>query len=69
MITNTIRPLLEEIFFLGSRSPILALKKVEKLVHQYQKSDHHNKVAILEHIAKTYHPNEEAFTAQVLEFF
>lgn len=65
MITNTVRPLLNEIFYLGSRSPILAFKKIESLLHQYKTSDHQNQIAILEHIAKEYHPDQQQVNAQV----
>lgn len=60
-----VRPLLDEIFYLGSRSPILAYKKIGKLLQQYNTSNKQDKIAILEHISKDYHPNEEKFTSQV----
>jgi hypothetical protein len=65
MIKNIVRPLLDEIFYLGSRSPILAFKKIGMLLQQYNTSDKNNKIAILEHIAKEYHPNEEQVASQV----
>ncbi|CAF5176453.1 unnamed protein product, partial [Rotaria magnacalcarata] len=65
IITKTVRPLLEEIFYLGARSPILAFKNVEKLLKQYDESDKQNRIAILKHIAKTYHPQEENFPSQI----
>jgi ABC-type multidrug transport system ATPase subunit len=65
MITNIVRPLLDEIFYLGSRSPILAFKKIGLLLQQYNTSDKQNKIAILEHIAKVYHPEEEKVRLQV----
>jgi hypothetical protein len=65
MITNTVRPLVNEIFYLGARSPILAFKKVGSLLQQYNTSDKHDKISILEHIAKVYHPDEEKVTSQV----
>jgi hypothetical protein len=60
-----ITTLLNEIFYLGSRSPILAFKKIGRLLQQYNTSDKNNKIAILEHIAKEYHPNEEKVALQV----
>ena len=65
MIKNVVRPLLEEIFYLGSRSPVLAHKKVASLLHQYETSDKPDRIAILEHIAKAYHPDEHDVLAQV----
>ena len=65
MITNTVRPLLSEIFYLASRSPILAFKKIESLLHQYKTSDQQNQIAILEHIAKDYHPDQQQVNSQV----
>ena len=65
MIKNVVRPLLDEIFYLGSRSPVLAHKKVASLVHQYETSDKPDRLAILEHIAHVYHPNEHDVLAQV----
>ncbi|CAF5036965.1 unnamed protein product [Rotaria magnacalcarata] len=65
IITKTVRPLLEEIFYLGARSPILAFKNVEKFLKQYDESDKQNRIAILKHIAKTYHPQEENFPSQI----
>jgi len=68
MLTKIVRPLLNEIFYLSSRSPILAFKKIGTLLQQYNTSDKHDKIAILEHIAKVYHPDEEKFASQVLIF-
>lgn len=68
MIIKTVRPLLDEIFYLGARSPILAYKKVEQLLKHYNTSDKNNKIAILKHIAKAYHPHEDNFASQVLYF-
>ncbi|CAF2588357.1 unnamed protein product [Rotaria sp. Silwood2] len=65
MIMNKVRPLLNEIFYLGSRSPILAFKKVETLLDQYETSDKDNKIDILKYIAKTYHTPEENFASQI----
>ncbi len=65
MINNIVRPLLDEIFYLGSRSPILAFKKIGKLLQQYNTSNKHDKIAILEHIAKVYHPDENKVLPQV----
>ncbi len=65
MITNLVRPLLNEIFYLGSRSPILAYKKVGTLLQQYNTSNKQDKMAILEHIAKVYHPEEEKVRGQI----
>ncbi|CAF1025323.1 unnamed protein product [Rotaria sp. Silwood1] len=62
---NIVRPLLNEIFYLGARSPILAFKKVETLLDQYEISDKNNKIDILKYIAKTYHPPEENFASQI----
>ncbi len=65
MIINRVRPLLDEIFYLGSRSPILAFKKIGELLEQYNTSNKHDKIAILEHIAKAYHPDEEKVRTQI----
>lgn len=65
MITNLVRPLLDEIFYLGARSPILAFKKIGTLLQQYDTSNKQDRIAILEHIAKTYHPDEQKVTSQV----
>ena len=65
MIANGVRPLLNEIFYLGSRSPILAFKKVESFLHQYKTSDQQNQIAILEQIAKEYHPDQPQVVSQV----
>ncbi len=65
MITNIIRPLLDEIYYLSSRSPILAFKKIEKFLQQYNTSNNHDKIAILEHIAKVYHPDEQQVASEV----
>ncbi len=65
MINNIVRPLLDEIFYLGSRSPILAFKKIGKLLQQYHTSNKNDKIAILEHIAKVYHPDEQKVVVQV----
>ncbi|CAF4336921.1 unnamed protein product, partial [Rotaria magnacalcarata] len=64
IITKTVRPLLEEIFYLGARSSILVFKNVGKLLKQYDESDKQNRIAILKRIAKTYHPQEENFPSQ-----
>lgn len=68
MITNLVRPLLDEIFYLGSRSPILAYNKIGTLLQQYNTSNQQDKMAILEHIAKVYHPQEEKVRAQIQKF-
>jgi len=65
MITNLVRPLLHEIFDLGSRSPILAYKKIGIFLQQYNTSNKQDKIAILEHIAKVYHPDEQKIVSQV----
>ncbi|CAF1269899.1 unnamed protein product, partial [Rotaria magnacalcarata] len=65
IITKTLRPLLEEIFYLGARSSILVFKNVGKLLKQYDESDKQNRIAILKRIAKTYHPQEENFPSQI----
>lgn len=64
MITKVVRPLLDEIFFLASRSPILAYKKIDALLQHYQTGSTDEKAAILEHIATNYHPDERAVSAQ-----
>ena len=58
MIIHRVRPLLDEIFYLGSRSPILAYKNISSLLQQYQTSNKQEKINILEHIAKVYHPDQ-----------
>jgi hypothetical protein len=65
MISSVVRPLLNDIFYLGSRSPILASKKVASLVQQYAISDKQKKIAILEHIAREHHVDEHHVTTQV----
>jgi len=65
MITNKIRPLINEIFSLNMRSPILTYKKVGALLQQYTTSDKQEKIEILKHIAQTYHPDEQTVRAQV----
>lgn len=68
MITNLVRPLLDEIFYLGARSPILVFKKVGTLLQQYNTSNKQDKIAILEHIAKVYHPDQDKVRAQIQKF-
>lgn len=63
-ITN-VRPLVNDIFYLASRSPILAYKKVESLLEHYKNSDKPHKIAILDHIAKEYHPDEQQIENQL----
>ena len=58
---------MNEIFYLASRSPILAYKKIETLLQQYNTSEKSDKVAILSHIAKDYHPAEHDVTSKVRE--
>ena len=65
MIPNIIRPLLNEIFYLGSRSPILVHHKVQNFLQQYQLSEKSTKIALIEHIAKEYHPDETQFRTEV----
>lgn len=65
MITNKIRPLLEEIFSLNTRSSILTYKKVETLLQQYTAGEKQERIDILKHIAKTYHPDEQTVRRQV----
>ncbi|CAF1302618.1 unnamed protein product [Adineta steineri] len=65
MISKIVRPLMNEIFYLGTRSPILAYKKIETLLQQYNTSAKHDKIAILDHIAKAYHPDQEEVTSQI----
>ena len=63
-ITN-VRPLVNDIFYLASRSPILAYKKVASLLDHYKTSDKTHKIAILDHIAKEYHPDEQQIENQL----
>jgi hypothetical protein len=65
MINNIVRPLLDEIFYLGSRSPILAFKKIGIFLQQYKTSNKQDKIDIIDYIAKTYHPNEQKVLSQV----
>lgn len=65
MPITQVRPLLNDIFYLGSRSPILAYKKVGALLHHYKTSDKPSKIAILDHIAKEYHPDEQQVMTQI----
>ncbi|CAF1095652.1 unnamed protein product [Adineta ricciae] len=65
MNAKIVRPLMNEIFYLASRSPILAYKKIETLLQQYNTSDKSDKVAILSHIAKDYHPAEPDVTSKI----
>ena len=65
MPITQVRPLLNDIFYLASRSPILAYKKVGALLEHYKTSDKPRKIAILDHLAKEYHPAEEQVAAQL----
>ena len=69
MNAKIVRSLTNEIFYLASRSPILAYKKIGTLLQQYNTSDKPDKVAILSHIAKDYHPIEPDVTSKVCECF
>lgn len=62
---HRIRPLLNEIFYLGSRSPILAFPRISTLLQQYNTSNNQEKIAILEHIAKVYHPDQGKVRSEI----
>lgn len=65
MNPNSVRPLLNEIFYLASRSPILVHQKVQKFIENYQNSDQKSKLKMLENIAKEFHPEEKDFRSKV----